>query len=201
MQRDLDWDNDRIGRITGSRFKDVVAFGKNGKPLKARSDYIGELVTELLTGQANSPHAPSMTWGVDVEPAAKAAYEAKYGVILEEPDFVIHPDIPYIGVSPDGLVNKDGGTEFKCPYNSKVHIDTVINGMPDEHIPQVQGNIWVNDRKWWDFCSFDPRMPKHLRLYVQRVYRDDDYIKDLRSKCQSLWDEVQEIIQRLKVAA
>ena len=42
--------------------------------------------------------------------------------------------------------------------------------------------MWIAGRKWWDFTSFDPRMPKPLDLYVQRVERDDEYIVNLEAE-------------------
>lgn len=199
MQRDTDWDKARVAKITASMMKNVMAVSKrDGKPLQARQDYLGKLVVEMLTGEPQGiPMTAAMQWGVDCEGAARAEYEAKYGVVVQEVGFIPHPDLPYIGASPDGLIGADGGQEIKCPFNSIVHIETITGGMPEEHMPQVQGNIWVTGRKWWDFVSFDPRMPKDLRLYVQRINRDDDYIKQLSKSCDALWIEAQEMVSKL----
>ena len=59
-------------------------------------------------------------------------------------------------------------------------IDT--GGMPAEHIPQVQGLMWITDRMWWDFVSYSPTLPENLQLYIHRVYRDEKYIRDLEFK-------------------
>jgi hypothetical protein len=55
----------------------------------------------------------------------------------------------------------------------------------------VQGNLWVTGRDWWDFVSFCPDMPAHLRLYVYRVQRDEAYIKTLESEVRGFLLEVQ----------
>ena len=47
------------------------------------------------------------------------------------------------------------------------------NRLPPEHKAQVQGNLWISDREWWDFVSYWPRLP----MLCVRVYRDEDYIK------------------------
>lgn len=194
-----EWHAKRCGRITASRFKSVMALGKKDKkPLQERDDYLAELVLERLTGKSiGIPMTPPMLYGKDVEPHARAAYEAARGVLVRQVDFIIHPEHPFVGASPDGLVDADGGMEAKCPWNPIIHMRTLINGMPDEHIPQVQGNLWVTGRKWWDFISYDPRQIPELRLYVQRIERDAGYIASLQAECLKLNIEVNTLMQAL----
>jgi hypothetical protein len=60
-----EWKEARAGRITASRAADVMAYGKNGRPLKARADYKGELVAEILSGQPlPNVNAKSLSWGL-----------------------------------------------------------------------------------------------------------------------------------------
>jgi hypothetical protein len=122
-----------------------------------------------------------MQWGTEQEPAARAAYERVTGTSVEETGFVAH-DTLLAGCSPDGLVDWDGLIEIKCPYNSANHIETLLRGMPDEHIPQVQGQMWITGRQWCDFVSFDPRMPEPLQLHIQRINRDPGFIADLEAR-------------------
>lgn len=198
-QGGLEWAASRVGKITASRMCDVLAFSKrDGKPLQARENYLCELVTEILTGEALSigTSAP-LQWGRDCEPAARAAYEARHGCIVDECGFLLHGALAYVGASPDGLCGADGGIEIKCPYNSMIHLRTVMHGMPEDHRPQVQAAMWVTERAYWDFVSYDPRMPPHLRLYVQRVPRDDAYLQVMHTQCLSLWDAVQAMLVAL----
>lgn len=206
MQGDMQWKKDRAGKITASRFCDVMAYSKKdgSKPLKARQDYIFELATERLTGEPLEGFTAKATdYGKEVEPHGRAAYEADTGLIVELVDFVQHPDFPFVGASPDFLAGKDGGGELKCPYNSAVHLATIRDGMPEGHIEQVQGCLWVTGRRFWDFCSYDPRMPEHLRLYRQRVLPDPAYFAKLESECLKLNAEVEALVStfRLEVAA
>lgn len=182
-QRTDGWHQERCGHATASNFADILAVGKNGKPLKAREDYLMRLVTERLTGaQESGLDSFSMKWGRDVEPFARAAFEAETGLIVTESGFVRHQSIAWVGCSPDGLVGSCAGYESKCPKNSTVHLDTIKNGMPAEHKAQVQGSMWVTGRDSWWFVSYDPRMPEHLRLYYGLVLRDDEYIAELETK-------------------
>lgn len=202
-QNTQEWRDARAGHITASRMCDVLAFGKRGgKPLKARADYIGDIVAELLTGEPREPaRAKPLDWGHDVENAARAAYEAETGEIVQRVGFMEHPLIPYIGCSPDGMIGTDGQQQIKCPNNPAIHIATLRDGMPEEHIPQIQGELFVTGRAWSDFVSFDPRMPPNLRLYRQRIVRDEKYIATLAEACESLWAEVQSYIQYLNKRA
>lgn len=203
QQNTQEWRDARAGKITASRMCDVLAFGKrDGKPLKARQDYIGDIVAEILTGEPREQvKAKPLDWGHDVEAAARAAYEAETGLIVACTGFMTHPLLDYIGCSPDGLIAGDGQMQIKCPQNPAIHIDTLCSGMHDEHIAQVQGELFVTGREWSDFVSYDPRMPEHLRLYRQRIQRDEEYIGRLAEACASLWGEVNSYLAALKKMA
>ena len=199
-QQSPEWFAARLGKATASRFKDVLATIKNGEAA-TRRNYRMQLVVERLTGQKEEGYTnQAMSWGNDNEPLARIAYEVQSGLIVTQVDFIAHPAL-MAGASPDGLIDADGGIEIKCPFQSAVHIETIQSGMPSEHMPQVQGAMWITGRQWWDFVSYDPRMPEHLQLYVQRIDRDDSYIKDLESKVTAFLQEVDATIQQLNSRA
>ena len=50
-QRSTEWLDERAGNCTASRFKDAIAFRKDGKPTADRQAYLMQLVTERLTGR------------------------------------------------------------------------------------------------------------------------------------------------------
>lgn len=201
-QRTDGWHQDRCGRVTASRFCDVIAVGKTGKPLKARDDYLMRIVTERLTGQpSDSVDSFAMQWGRDAEPFARAAFEAETGLIVQESGFIRHPSLEWVGCSPDGLVGADAGYESKCPKDSRVHLGTIRDGMPEEHKAQVQGCMWVTGRKSWHFVSFDPRMPDDLRLYHEIVQRDEKFIAHLEAEIIKFLAEVEQQLQLFRKAA
>lgn len=200
MQQSEQWFAQRLGKVTGSRFKDVLASIKNGEAA-ARRNYRAQLVLERLTGAREETYTnTAMQWGNDNEPLARVAYEARTGLVVAEVDFINRESLQS-GVSPDGLVGTDGGIEIKCPYQSAVHLDTLKNGMPPEHMAQVQGAMWVTGRQWWDFVSYDPRFPESLQLYVERISRDEIYIGNLEREVIKFLSEVDaEVEQLLKMA-
>jgi hypothetical protein len=73
--------------------------------------------------------------------------------------------------------------------------------MPGDHIAQVQGQLWITGRAYCDFVSFDPRMPKELALYVQRVERDDIFIANLDSEVRQFLAEVDDLERQLREKA
>lgn len=199
MQLSPEWFAARCGRATASRFADVLSKIKTGEAA-SRRNYKAQLVCERLTGvPAESYTNAAMQWGIDTEPQGREAYEALTGNIVEQVAFVPHP-LLMAGASPDGLIDADGGLEIKCP-NTAQHIDALLNGMPPEHIPQIQGGMWLTGRKWWDFVSFDPRMPERLQLYVQRIPRSDTYIALLEAEVRAFLGEVDELVAELEKKA
>ncbi|HUW30459.1 MAG TPA: YqaJ viral recombinase family protein [Planctomycetota bacterium] len=188
------WHADRLGKITASRFDAVLTNAKKkGDLSKTAQDYMLDLVAEILTGTPQGFKGNKATeWGNDQEPFAVKAYEARTGNVCTEVGFVKHPTESRVGGSPDRLVGEDGGLEIKCPYNTRVHLQYVLGGcLPDEHEAQVQGHIWINDKKWWDFGSYDPRLadPK-LGLFIVHVERDPAYIKHLQSRVAAFRDQM-----------
>lgn len=213
-QRSDAWFAERAGKITASRMHDVMLprdrepfksgprKGQPKPPPKALTDYAYQLAAERLTGRPRKQiKAAALQWGQDVEPAAVAAYQAETGEIVTMCGFVQHPEYDFIGASPDFLVGDDGGGEIKSPESSEVHLETLLCGLPSEHIEQIQGGLWVTGRKWWDFVSFHPDFPPNLRTYIQRVQRDDEYIARLESACLQMEADVQEILSQLSKKA
>jgi hypothetical protein len=191
-----DWLMERVGFVTASRFKDVLAVLKTGKPGAARTNYLTEIICERLTGQPVEHFVNNaMKWGIEHEAAARAAYCAKTGNGVTAVGFMRHASIK-AGASPDGIIDMDGGLEIKCP-TSATHLDTLLNGMDESHLAQVQGGMWITGLAWWDFVSYDPRMPEPLRLYVQRVERDEAYIAALEAAVVGFIDEVDATVSKL----
>lgn len=190
IQGSPEWREARAGKLTASRFCDVMAKVKTGEAATRRG-YRWEVLTERLTGQPVEGYSnKAMEWGTAHEGQAREAYEAETGELVECAGLILHPKHPMVGCSPDGLVGPKGGCEIKCPFSSVVHVQTLKGGMPSEHRPQVQGAMWVTERDWWDFVSFDPRMPEHLQLYIERIPRDDAYIAELAAECMRFDAEV-----------
>jgi len=198
-QGSLAWLALRSGKITGTRFADVLAKSKrDGKPLKARDDLVWTLAAERIQGyQPEGPSSYSLKWGSENEPLARDAYQLRTGAFVTQEAFTVHPILVFIGVSLDGLVDDDGTLEFKCPKCPEIHLQRWIDGVPEEYIAQIQGGLWVSGRKWCDFVSYDPDTAERFKLLIIRVYRDEEYIANLEKECLILENEVQLLIAKL----
>lgn len=203
-QRTEQWYQDRSGKFTGSRFVDLKTKNKKTKePLKRRDDLIKQIIGERLTGQYQDSGMDSfaLKHGRELEPYASEQYEMETGLIVVHTGFINHRSLSFVGASPDGLVGVDGGVEIKCPKDWNIHLARFEFGMDEEEfMPQVQGCMWVTGRKWWDWVSYDPRMPAHLRFYRQRVWRDEDYIADLEREVLLAESEVRTRLKNFEVA-
>lgn len=165
---------------------------------KTRTAYLRRLVAERLTGKPTETYKNAhMDRGTEQEPFARMAYESLKGEPVELAGFIKHESL-MAGCSPDGLVGDDGGAEIKCVIPT-VHLDTILaGGYPSEHRAQIHGSLWITGRKWWDFCSYSPDMPEHLRTYVFRVERDEQYIINLAAEVIVFLKEVDAMVAKLQ---
>ncbi len=197
VQGSPEWHQARLGKVTASRISDVAAKIKTGWGA-SRAKYMGELIAESLTHEPTPSFSnAAMQHGTDTEPQAAAAYAFYTDAELELVGFVDHPKIDQAGCSPDRLIGKDGLVEIKCPQTS-THIDTLLGGsIPKKYIDQMQWQMACTKRKWCDFVSFDPRMPPETQLFIQRVERDKERIKELEEMVVEFLTEMNEKIDRL----
>lgn len=201
-QSSIEWLMDRCGKVTASRFKDVIAVKKNGEPTAEREKYLWEIVIERLTGKPKEHYTnDAMQYGTEQEVFARIDYEAKTGAFVTETGFIESGEFEMCGGSPDGLIDDDGGLEIKCPYNSAIHLATWINGMPIDHMAQVQGLMWITGRQWWDFVSYDARLPVEYQLFVERYERNETYISMLQERITSFQKDADSLLAQLREAA
>lgn len=202
-QRTEAWFAMRCGKITGSRFGDVMNVLKDGKPGAGRRELVTQIAIERLTGSTvDTFQNDAMRRGIELEPEARAAYEAHTGELVEEVDFLQHRELPYLGVSPDGLVGKPGMAEFKCPASQAKHLAALLSGEHAiEYRWQLLGQLWVGEREWVDAASYDPRFPPHLRLAITRVHRHEKDIARLAAECARANDEIESVLYQLKQKA
>lgn len=163
----------------------------------ARKGYITQIVTERLTGLAQDFYTTAdMQRGIDVEPLAKAAYQASHE-LTDDVGFVKHPLIRWFGASPDALVGSDGLVEIKCP-RSTTHLDYIQGGKPPaKYVPQMLAQLACTRRKWVDFVSFDDRFPQHLQLFVVRFSPTEEDIAKFETKVKEFLTEIDNLMEKL----
>lgn len=190
------WREARCGVVTASNFKAILTRGGG----KTRSAYMRRLIEEIITGRVaeSSFHSEAMSRGVDLEPRARRAYESLTGHSVREIGLAWLDDARRVAASPDGLIGEEGGLEIKCPL-PHTHEKYLSGGcVPTAYLPQVQGNLWVTGRKWWDFVSFAPEFGEKKRVMLCRVHRDEAYIATLRAEVLRFVEELDRLAARQK---
>jgi putative phage-type endonuclease len=149
-QRSQAWIDARMGKITAS----IAAACLGLDPYQSRQ----EAWRRVLGIKANHSNN-HMRWGIEFEPTARAAYECESGNLVEETGFWVHPSLPWLGASPDGLVSVDGLAEIKCPTNRPEII-------PVHHRIQMIVQLAVTGRKWCDYYAWT----MHQGTLLARVF-------------------------------
>jgi hypothetical protein len=190
------WLRHRRGIATASHFASIVT--PTGKATKsaARKRYMIELCGERLTGKTRETFVTAaMARGTELEPRARAWYELETGKQVEEVGFV-KSDCGRWGCSPDGLVGDDRGVEIKIP--GLVALLTMIDAeaVDPDYLMQVQANLWITGRDWWDFVLWtdEPGLP--AVIWPQKV--DPVLHAAFAEHVPAFCDELDEIEARLR---
>lgn len=197
IQGSVEWFEARLGKITASRFGDVLTKGRGTPFGKMAYSYAYELVAETLTGTWKEIYAKPLEWGREHEDDARSLYMAETFNYVTEVGFVDYGDM--VGCSPDGLIGKDGVLEIKCPYDSTNHVRALeTKEVPKIYIPQVQGQLMCLERKWCNFVSYDPRFKDiSKRIIFIPVDRDEEYIKMLSDRINQFKTIVKSILEKI----
>lgn len=177
QQKSAEWFAARCGRLTSSDAHIIFAKGKSkDSEAVTKRDLRIRLATEQISGHAqggSSYQSEDMKYGTEREPDARLAYEASAGVLLRTPGFLSHAEL-MIGASPDGVVGEcEGGAELKCP-KTFTHMEYLRAGvLPSDYLPQMQHHLLVSGAEYWDFVSFDDRLPEAAQLFVRRLWAKD----------------------------
>lgn len=182
------WISARLGIPTASKFATVMAKGEG----KTRSEYMRTLAGEILTGEPAEQFSNVHTdRGNAMEDDARRTYAFINGVDPIRVGFIRSGNC---GASPDSLIGDNGGLEIKTAL-PKIQIDRLErNRLPPEHKAQVQGNLWISQREWWDFCSYWPKLP----VLTVRVYRDEEYIKTISDEIDRFNEELAALVDRIR---
>ena len=186
-----EWFAVRIGKLTATKFPTMA----NGKPETIETLCL-KLAAERITGQScgDDYTNDAMTNGTDVEPLAREAYETTRFVHVNQVGFLELDE--FVGVSPDGLIDEEGGVEIKCPM-AHTHLKYLTAGGEawTAYRWQVQGALWVSGRTWWDFVSFNPAFPPDKQLLIERVLPDEGALAKLTAGADKCRKRIAEIVK------
>jgi hypothetical protein len=186
-----EWHEARLGVITASCADKLIT--PTGKPSVQHTGYAAELVGEQLIGRPDeSFQSDWMARGHEQEPDARRLYEFHKDVDVAQVGFAYRDESKRVGCSPDGLPDK-GGVEIKCPKLSNHVLYLYGNAIPNKYVPQVQMQMWVTDREWWDFMSYYPGATP----LIVRVERDDKFIAALAKQVDVTLEKMESMATRI----
>lgn len=187
-----EWFAARCGIPSASNFEKIVT--TKGEKSKQREKYLYQLAGEVIIGIPEESYSnAAMQRGTEKEPEARQLYELMTGKTVEQVGFCT--DNGY-GASPDGLVDKDGSIEIKCP-SLAVHVSYLLEKvLPNDYFQQVQGGLLVTGRKYCDFVSYYPG----IKPLVVRVLPDKNFQRILKYELDVFCTELNEIVTKLKEA-
>lgn len=186
-QGSREWREARSALPTASCFDRIITSA--GKPSTSAMKYMGLLLAEYILGHHIDTNATKfMERGTEMEAESVGWYAFEKGVEPVKVGFCLRDD-GKAGCSPDRLVGDDGLAEIKVPA-IETHMAYVLSEreLVKEYNIQVQGQLWVTERKWCDLVSYNPDLPK----VCVRVERDGDFIESLAGLVLEFADRLEE---------
>jgi putative phage-type endonuclease len=181
-----------MGCATASRANDFCA----AETTAAYQNLLWQLVAERETQTIEEGYTNAdMQRGTEMEPVARAAYEAHTGTFVTQTGFWLHPKIPFFGASPDGLVGDDGLIEIKCPRTSTHLRYKSENKAPTQYKRQMICQLLCTGRKWVDFVSFDNRVRDSKQLFIVRFEPKQSELDEMLEKVQAFLANVEKEMQ------
>lgn len=187
-----EWFKARLGIPTASQFGAIVKRLKSGGYSKERTSYLYQLAGEIITGEVVDTYSGGhLARGKAMEAQARDLYAFSESVEVTPVGFVRSGRA---GASPDGLVGANGTLEVKTKLPHLLIESILGEDTPEDHVAQVQGQIWVSEREWCDFVAYWPGMP----IFVKRAYRDAAYIANLEAEVERFNDELDRVVEKIR---
>lgn len=126
-----------------------------------------------------------MLHGKQYEAKARKVFESKSSCEVQPAGLFVRKDYPFLGATPDGVIDEDGLVEIKCPYvgrnsaikpgkmfsfltynaNKEVTIKTNCH-----YYAQIQGQLFLAQRKYCFFIVYT-----FVDIFIEKVYIDQEF--------------------------
>jgi len=188
-----EWLLSRMGRITGSRLKDIVVKRGTGKK---KGFY--ELVAERIATNPDGENPMERGNRLESEALARFAKETSKEV---DSSLIMwqREDDENIAFSPDGQISIEEAIEVKC-LSSASHIEAFLTQeVPSEYIMQTRQAFIVNDElQTLHVVFYDPRVlvKDYFVIKVERAEIETEIAEYLQYQRDTL-TEVEDIVKKL----
>ena len=192
-QRSEEWYKARQTLISASDFGQALNRGEYG----SQRDFI---IKKVEGKSKEIKYKKPLLWGVKYEDVATSIYSKRNNVQVFEFGLIKHPELDYIGASPDGISDLGIMLEIKCPYSRKIS-----GKIMEQYYDQIQGQLEVCDLDECDFleCEFEEYKDeeqfindidnlKEKGIIIQYRENEDEEFKYLYS---SLNDDIDSMIK------
>ena len=183
-----EWFNSRVGHMTGSHAQAIANCGKG------LDTYIRKTMSEVYSsGERENFSNKHTDRGNELEPIARNIYELETGNDVKQVGFIKHNN--YVMCSPDGLIDDDGGIEIKC-IDDFGYFNLLLDEKIDtKYIWQIQMNLLISKRKWWDFVVYNPNFKKSI--IIQRILPDKEKFAKLEQGLIEGEKQIKSILKKL----
>lgn len=179
-QRSKEWFQARKGKLTGSNVG--AALGLD--PYRTPDDLIRQMVREYHGAESEFTGNVATEYGTLHEPLAVMDYEMLSGNSVEDCWFIVSPFHEWLGASPDGLIDRDGLLEVKCPFGlrNKKDADLVFKTAKDQphYYAQMQIEMYCAQRIWCDFYQWSENGSAKEQVLLSEEWLDK-YIPELEA--------------------
>lgn len=191
IQRSPEWFAIRAGKWTASHGAEIMG--------GLTTSGLNNLIKDVAWGRVFGPTDPgfqsdAMARGAALEEEAVNWFAFDQDATVEPMGFVVHPTIPNLGWSPDGLFSdRRWAVEIKCPLH-RAWIDTeAAREVPSEYRWQCRLACFVGNLDGLSFLSYHPQAGGIVvPIEVTESERDQ-----IASRIEILEPRVQTIVDRL----
>lgn len=189
-QRSDEWHKARHACITASKIGCVMA-----KPTtKKYQEYMKETVDALKgVPYFEKPTEPWFEFGIENEDEAIRRFEWETGLNVRRVGFIKHSDYPFIGCSPDGLIEEieDEGIEVKCRSSIISYRKARDGNLTGDYHKQQQSSMWIMNRSKWRYINYFKGIlnGSEVTFLAERTIKADlELHKKIEQKCLEFWE-------------
>ena len=176
-QRSVEWQEQRKGRITGSKVGVILGLSPWQKP----SDVLRAMVREHHGAPSEFLGSVATDHGTNNEQRSVLAFMRETGLNVEKCGFFPYGD--RMGASPDGLTDDGGVLEIKVPFGLRNGGEFKPIAEQPHYAAQVQMEMLSSGRKHAYFAQYvapkgDPLSPDYVQeqINVERVELDETWL-------------------------
>ena len=146
IQRTKEWYDFRNGLISASNLWKV--FSTEGQLNSLIYEKCNSFYNTIDYSSSYVNTESSLHWGVKYEPVSVMVFEKMNHVRIGEFGCIQHPEYPFIGASPDGIIINDTTPLFGSMLEIKNIVNREINGIP-------KMEYWIQTQIQMETCSLD----------------------------------------------